>query len=96
MLASHRLRERITFQPDTPAAVTVWAEVTPLGAGLVEGEGGRVSVRRRYRIRTRRDEVAPRSGQSLLWDGRLLTVTAHALAPDDRRLIVIEAEETLA
>jgi len=95
MLASHRLRERITFQPNTPAAVTVWAEVAPLGAELSAGEGGRVSVRRRYRIRTHRDEVTPAQGQSVLWDGRLLTVTAHALAADDRRLLVIEAEEML-
>ncbi len=95
MLASHRLRDRITLQPNTAAAVTVWAEVAPLGAGLSEGEGGRVSVRRRYRIRVRREEVTPSRGQSLLWDGRLLTVTAHALAADDRRLLVIEAEEML-
>ena len=95
MLASHRLREKITFQPNTPAAACVWAEVTPLGARLAEHEGGRVSVVRRYRIRVRREEVAPARGQSLLWDGRLLTVAAHTIAPEDRRLLVIEAEEML-
>lgn len=95
MLASHRLRDRIIFQPNTPAAATVWAEVTPLGADLAEEDGGQLSVRRRYRIRIRREEVTPGRGQSLLWDGRLLTVTAHALAPDDRRLLIIEAEERL-
>ncbi len=96
MLASHLLREEITVRPGTPEEAVLRAEISPLGAGLREGEGGKVAVVRRYRIRARRDELAPTYGASLLWQGRLLTVTAHAIAAHDRRLVEIEAEETLA
>ncbi len=96
MLASHRLKEEVTIRPGTPEEAVLRAEISPLGAGLREGEGGMLSVVRRYRIRARRDEIAPAHGLSLLWQGRLLTVTAHAIAADDRRLVEIEAEETLA